>query len=186
MSASSDPTLAILMLLRVKGRATAHVVTRATRLAADIVESALEAARQRGAVRPVGDDDTVALTPSGHAEIARLLADERLDRPSLDTLYARFVAIDRTLKERISSWQVAPAGTAALHAVASDATPFASALGAVAARFAPYEARLRAALVEIEHGDARFVASPFVDSLHQVWFELHEDLLVTLGRTRTA
>ena len=34
-------------------------------------------------------------------------------------------------------------------------------------------------------GDTRFVASPRVDSYHSVWFELHEDLLATLGFERT-
>ena len=38
----------------------------------------------------------------------------------------------------------------------------------------------------LERLGMRFVASPRVDSLHQVWFELHEDLLVTLGRERGA
>ena len=56
----------------------------------------------------------------------------------------------------------------------------------VGPRFAPYPLRIADAAAAIATGDVRFVASPRVDSLHQVWFELHEDLLVTLGRTRAA
>jgi hypothetical protein len=59
-------------------------------------------------------------------------------------------------------------------------------LAAVGARLRPYAVRLASALEALDGGDTRFVASPRVDSLHQVWFELHEDLLATLGRVRAA
>lgn len=180
--------LAVLMALRVKGRATSAAIVEATRLPAEVVRAMLDDARASGAAREVGDDATVTLTPRGHAHLAELLAAEDLDRSSLGALYERFVAIDRIMKDRISAWQLAssaaPAAASALRAV--DATAVAHELGIVAARLAPYEARLRAALGAVESGDARFVASPFVDSLHQIWFELHEDLLVTLGKTRAA
>ena len=61
-----------------------------------------------------------------------------------------------------------------------------TALAAHAPRFAPYAGRLGAALAAVHGGDARYVANPRVDSLHQIWFELHEDLLATLGRSRTS
>ncbi len=32
--------------------------------------------------------------------------------------------------------------------------------------------------------DPRYFVSPLVDSYHSVWFECHEDFLLTLGRTR--
>ena len=59
-----------------------------------------------------------------------------------------------------------------------------AALAAVAPRLASYPSRLAEAAGAIATGDSRFVANPRVDSLHQVWFELHEDVLVTLGRSR--
>ena len=40
--------------------------------------------------------------------------------------------------------------------------------------------------VALRAGDGRYAASPRIDSLHQVWFELHQDLLLTLGRERGA
>ncbi|WP_203753847.1 hypothetical protein [Cellulomonas chitinilytica] len=52
-----------------------------------------------------------------------------------------------------------------------------AALVAVLARFAGYGDRFRAAL------DAGRITDPR-DSCHQVWFELHEDLIATLGITR--
>jgi len=34
-------------------------------------------------------------------------------------------------------------------------------------------------------GEHTWLTRPTVDSYHTVWFELHEDLLATLGRTRS-
>jgi hypothetical protein len=51
-------------------------------------------------------------------------------------------------------------------------------------RFATYTPRLEAALDAAGSGDSRFITDPRVDSMHSVWFECHEDFLVTLGRER--
>jgi hypothetical protein len=57
---------------------------------------------------------------------------------------------------------------------------------AVAPRLAHYPQRLSAALARATAGDSRAVAHPLDDSYHQVWFELHEDLLSLLGLAREA
>jgi hypothetical protein len=44
--------------------------------------------------------------------------------------------------------------------------------------------RLNAALDRISAGDNDYVSGVRVDSYHTVWFELHEDLLATLGIER--
>jgi hypothetical protein len=55
-----------------------------------------------------------------------------------------------------------------------------------APRFATYSPRLEAALQTAAAGDDRFITNPRVDSVHNIWFECHEDFLVTLGRDREA
>ena len=57
--------------------------------------------------------------------------------------------------------------------------------GEVSPRFTRYGERLSEALEQVET-DPRFMVSPAVDSYHTVWFEAHEDFLLTLGRTREA
>ena len=57
-------------------------------------------------------------------------------------------------------------------------------LTAVLERFAGYQARYMAALTRAEAGQRVWVDGVGIDSLHVVWFELHEDLLATLGITR--
>lgn len=45
--------------------------------------------------------------------------------------------------------------------------------------------RLDGAVTRVRSGDIRWFTSPAVESYHQVWFELHEIILATLGRTRS-
>jgi hypothetical protein len=194
MPAATD--LALLMALRVRGRADATAVARAAGCSDADAAAALARAAARGAAAPVaplpnGSAGLMTLTDAGRAELTSLLAAESLDRTALAARYARFLEVDRDLKQAITTWQFAdeagklPAQDAVM-AVAAVAGGVASSLAQIAERLAQYPARIAVAAGAIATGDARFVASPRVDSLHQVWFELHEDLLVTLGRSRAA
>jgi hypothetical protein len=52
------------------------------------------------------------------------------------------------------------------------------------ARFGTYTTRFESSIDLVDTGRHEFVSSPVVDSVHNVWFEFHEDLLRTLGRER--
>lgn len=52
-------------------------------------------------------------------------------------------------------------------------------------RFAEYRQRLTFALTRVTAGDLDWFTRPVLDSYHTVWFELHEDLLTTLGLERS-
>jgi hypothetical protein len=184
--------LAALMVLRVRGRADAGSVARVLGCAEREGAAWLAALVARGAGKAVANaPELVALTDAGRQDLLRALAAETIDRDALAAVYGRFLAADGDLKQAITTWQLAPeAGqTAAIGGVmraAADAGGVAADVARVGPRFAPYPLRIADAAAAIATGDVRFVASPKVDSLHQVWFELHEDLLVTLGRTRAA
>lgn len=62
--------------------------------------------------------------------------------------------------------------------------PVLDALAGRLARFSRYAKRLDRA-VDRSVGDPAWLESPALDSIHTVWFELHEHLLATLGRDRT-
>jgi hypothetical protein len=68
--------------------------------------------------------------------------------------------------------------------VHSDAADWLGTLTTGCPRLADYGVRLTRALEAARAGDARFVASPRVDSYHGAWFELHEDLIQLAGRRR--
>jgi hypothetical protein len=184
--------LAVLMALRVRGRADAAHVARAAGRDASVGRECLEAFAAHGVVAPVATAlGSFALTDAGRAALGRALAAESIDHRVLTPLYERFLAADRALKKAITAWQLAtdagkPAARDAVLAAATSAAGVVADVARTAPRFAPYSHRIADAAAAVATGDASFVASPRVDSLHQVWFELHEDLLVTLGRKREA
>jgi hypothetical protein len=53
------------------------------------------------------------------------------------------------------------------------------------ARFESYPRRFVHAIERVRSGDLDWFTRPLVDSYHTVWFELHDDLLATLGRDRS-
>ena len=186
--------LAVLMALRVRGRADVAVVAAATGLDAAAVAAHLDAALGRGAatlVEAAPADGPIAyrLTAAGFEELAASLAVEPIDRGALASAYDDFAAADAELKRAITHWQLLPAAQreralAPLAVTAARAERVATSVAVVAPRLAPYALRLATARRAIAVGDARFVAGTTVESLHRVWFELHEDLLATLGRAR--
>jgi hypothetical protein len=74
---------------------------------------------------------------------------------------------------------------ARLRAVDDRVQPVCARLAGGLDRFARYGARLNGALENVEAGRTEWFTKPVIDSYHTVWFELHEDLLCTLGIERS-
>ena len=149
-----------------------------------------------------------SLTTAGRAEHARLLAAELDGRrrprrrstpptgassrstPSLLTVCTDWQLRDvdgesvgqRPHRRRLRRRRHRAAG-ATSHA---EVEPICADLGAALDRFGGYGARLAHALERVRAGDTDWFTKPMIDSYHTVWFELHEDLLATLGIERGA
>lgn len=144
------------------------------------------------------------LKPEAQAELkegyAAAHADLRADA-ALAEAYERFEAVNRDLKALVTDWQTLTVAGESIPNDHSDAEhdarcvdrlgslheraePVLRALAARLARLAAYEKRLAHALEKIEDGDTTWFSGAKIDSYHTVWFELHEDLLRLLGRTR--
>lgn len=130
------------------------------------------------------------LTAAGrdaHAAQVPELGDEAQAR--LVTEYRGFLTVNDQTKAACTTWQTTDDELRRaelleeLHDVQEFIAPVLRRSGDVVARFDRYRERLAAALERSSH-DQRFVVSPLVDSYHTVWFECHEDFLVTLGRDR--
>ena len=65
-----------------------------------------------------------------------------------------------------------------------EAGPVLDVLAGLVPRLAVHRRRLTEALDRASAGEIDFVSGVRVASYHTVWFELHEDLLRLLGRTR--
>jgi hypothetical protein len=132
------------------------------------------------------------LTPAGLVRHEELLVEWRrtVDLDVVAAAYERFLAVNQPVKEICSGWQGADDAEALFMAVDSlsglvlRVKPALRRAGQAVDRFATYTPRLEAALETAAAGEGRFLTDPRVDSLHTIWFECHEDFLVTLGRDR--
>jgi hypothetical protein len=148
-----------------------------------------------------------ALTRFGRDEDTQLCAAE-LDgaglREAVDALYRRFLELNPQLLRLCTDWQLYPPAdnktppepnrhdnadydaevVARLGKVDSAAQPICAELSDALARFGNYGRRLAAARARVEAGEHDWMTKPMIDSYHSVWFELHEDLLATLGIER--
>lgn len=191
----TDQTLTTLHVLKIKGRASVEEVAasiggdvdQASGILSDFADQELVVERTGGR-RPGW-----MLSPAGRARHEELLA-EGLDdsaKEELASAYDGFLALNSTVKEISSRWQSVEddAGRFDLieeiHEIHEDAVDSLDKAGEVSPRFGRYGERLGVALEKVEE-DPRFMVSPAVDSYHTVWFEAHEDFLLTLGRTREA
>ena len=62
--------------------------------------------------------------------------------------------------------------------------PICAELAGRLARFDGYGRRFSESLGRVVAGEVEWFTRPMIDSYHTVWFELHEDLLATLGIER--
>ena len=62
--------------------------------------------------------------------------------------------------------------------------PVCAELAGLLERFDGYGRRFTEALDRVRAGEVEWFTKPMIDSYHTVWFELHENLLATLGIER--
>ncbi len=101
--------------------------------------------------------------------------------------YQRFETVNTQFLATLSAWQTGGEDDAQLGRLIRLVERHARALRGMSdtvPRYARYADRLEAALARIDNGENEFVTSPMVDSVHNAWFEFHEDILTLLGRPR--
>lgn len=205
MAHRSDPAFLVLHGLRLKGFADAGAIGATSGLPARQLDDILTSLRAADHV--LHRDGRVtgwALTPSGRNRHAELLAEELEQssaRNKVDGAYRAFLEINRDLLQICTDWQLRPSDGDPVPndhsdqaydrsvidrlAVVDDAVgPICDDLANVLERFGRYRARLHDAVDKVAAGDIEWFTKPMIDSYHTVWFELHEDLLVTLGIER--
>lgn len=208
MSVASDPAFNALHVVRVRGVTGSAEIAEATELDEGFVESAMRAHAANDLVTlRSGALAGWALTRFGRDEDAQRCATE-LDNAALrdmvDALYRRFLELNPLLLRLCTDWQLHPPAdnktppepnrhddadydaevVGRLAKVDSAAQVICGELADALARFGNYGRRLAAARARVEAGELDWMTKPMIDSYHSVWFELHEDLLATLGIER--
>lgn len=192
----------VLNVVALKKMASAPTIATDTGFDAAAVTAVLAELAERGLVVVAGDAalPTDDAEPALAAAAAHHYADLRAD-PAVGDLVDRFETVNSRFLTTMTSWQQVDVGG---RKVANDHTdseyddkvisrldklvqrlgPLLDALAAHDARFAAYPRRFAASMGTIDAGQHEFVSSPTKDSVHNIWFEFHEDLLRTLGRER--
>ena len=198
--------LLTLHALRLRSLCEVDVVAARFDLDPAVVEQQLAAAADAGFVRyRAGRLSGWSLTGDGRRHAEGLLAEELAQagtRGSVEATYVRFLALNGRVLEVCTDWQVVQLGgqqvandhsdadrdaqvLARFSALHREALPVVAELSGSLARLGGYTDRLAHAHDRVVAGDHAWLTRPTVDSYHTVWFELHEDLLATLGRSRS-
>jgi pyruvate,orthophosphate dikinase len=201
MGSSSATVEAMVRLLGIKGFATPDAAASALLTTEDDATGILHQMAADGLVTTMGA--MFSLTDDGKAVAGELLAIDQEAWGADDSLAAldSFLALDGRIKHIVTDWQMRevdglpvlndhadPDYDAAvltdLEALHVDADAWLVRLRGELPRLGAYAARLARAAGFVAEGDYAYIASPRLDSYHNVWFELHEDLILLAGRTR--
>jgi len=203
MSGDSTARLLVLHGLRLKGFCEPPGVAALVGLPETDVTEQLERLQSEGLVlHRDGRLTGWALTPAGRAAQEAGLRDELDANGARDDIlgaYKRFLDLNTDLLTICTAWQMKdetrlndhsdPAYDAGvidqLRALHGKLEPILDDLEATLPRYDRYRPRFDTALANVGAGDVDWFAKPLIDSYHTVWFQLHEDLLTTLGIERS-
>ena len=183
----NDETFGVLNAVYLRKMATAEVVRESTGYAPDAIRAALDAAVGAGRLEDFGgqymlnDDGTKAVRDAYDERYTPLRSES-----DVENWYQRFETLNSQFLQTISAWQTG-GDEGALDKLLKLVERQIRALGTISAtvpRYAYYAERFERALGLVEEGKTEFVTSPTQDSIHNVWFEFHEDILTLLGRPR--
>lgn len=207
MAHPSEPRFLALHGLRLKGFAEPAAVAGALGVDEDRVAKELDALAEEGlVVRRDGRLSGWSLTPDGRAAHAGLAAEELVASGGRDVVhgaYQRFLEVNGEMLGVCTDWQLRDVDGQQVVNDHTDADydqgvvdrlagiherirPVTAELAGALDRYGRYGERLSNALEKVVAGEREWFTKPVIDSYHTVWFELHEDLLATLGIERAS
>ena len=203
---SQDTTLLALHGLRLKGFTETETVVNLYGIETEATESALKASLEaEHVIRRDGRRSGWSLSKDGRIENERLLAEQLSNTGHCDAVrsaYERFLGLNSKMLATCTRWQVKDAEGQVLNDHTDPAydesvmvdlreldngvQPIAKELASMLDRFSIYAPRFDHALEQLTAGELEWFTRPVMESYHTVWFELHEDLLATLGIDRAS
>ncbi len=153
-----------------------------------------------GFVRHIEQRNMFGLLPAGkerHAALLDELADDRTRR-GLGDQYQAFMALNDDFKQLCTDWQIRAAEPNdhtdpeydracidRLRQLATTSRPVIDGFAGALPRMARYNDRLAAAADCVSNGEIKRFTGVMCESFHDVWMELHEDLIVLQRIDRT-
>ena len=183
----------ILHTLKVRGFTDLQPLSESAGLSTADIEKLLAKAVEDGYVKHrTGRITGYMLTKEGRARHAQLrdavVTKEEIS--ALQSAYEAFLGPNREFKTVTTDWQLVADGDIGvilprLTEVHAQLSSVLTAAASAMKRFAYYQPRFDRSFQAFSNGDGKALAAPMSDSYHDVWMELHEDLLTTLGHERT-
>ncbi len=207
MAHQSAAPFLVLHALRLKGFAESDVIGRSAGLPEDeVVARCTELAAEGLVQRRDGKLAGWSLTTGGrqaHAERVTAELEAAGCRDVVDLAYRDFLTVNGDMLATCTAWQLRDDGGTSVINDHTDAAWDASVLDRLKdldaavrpvldplcdslQRFCRYPDRFGDALSKVLAGENEWFTKPVIDSYHTIWFELHEDLLSTLGLARSS
>ena len=102
--------------------------------------------------------------------------------------YERFeTSLNQQFIKAVSQWQTSDGDERARDKIAKLVERMIRSLGQITdsvPRYEKYARRFERAMARADRGETDYVCKPTVDSMHNIWFEFHEDILAVVGRPR--
>ncbi|MCY4630397.1 MAG: hypothetical protein OXE75_05860 [bacterium] len=190
MTGLSAAEFGLLNALWLRKMATRGMLEENADVPSAVAEPFLEAAADRDLVRALGD--YIVLTDGGRRAVLDHYDGEYRslrEAPEFLEWYERFEGYNSRFLGLMSAWQTGTdeaqerTYSRLVRVVERHVDALDRAAGWIP-RYRHYAARFRRSLDNVDSGRTDYVSSPVVDSLHNIWFEFHEDLLAVLGRPR--
>jgi hypothetical protein len=205
MSPETSPSsgeFLVVHALSLKQVATVAELAAMTALRTETVEQHLAALDQAGEATLRARHHLWQLTPQGAARHTAWLADEAEDGPGVQQVrraYDDFLPINVAFKEQCGEWQLRngqpnehedraydAAVVEGLREIDARAAGVLMTMSSALPRLRTYRPRLAEALARLQQGDTDAFTGVLQGSYHDIWMELHQDLIVTLGIDRRA
>ncbi|KIE50466.1 MAG: hypothetical protein MB54_02250 [marine actinobacterium MedAcidi-G2B] len=206
MSYQSESNLLILHALRIRGFVQLSEIVISTRLKVEEVESHLDSFKENNLVNyREGRIEGWMLTQEGRGRSQQLVTSELESsgfREEINSNYQGFLSSNQRFLSLCTDWQLRTVNgeqeindhsdtdydeevIARLVDINGEIQPVCESLADSLNRFEGYSRRFSEALHKVQNNEPEWFTKPMIDSYHTIWFELHENLLVTLGIERT-
>jgi len=176
----------VLNALYLKKMGGLSAIVECVRLPEDTVQDALLEAVRKGQIFDMNGE--FLLDVSGRRAVLEYYVSAYLEkRPAVSEWYEKFEVLNAQFLRLVSEWQTSDGDSRVLNQLLKVVERQVAALRRIESdipRYGVYADRFLTAMERVDLGDKSFVTNPRADSIHNIWFEFHEDILAVVGRPR--
>ena len=190
MAMLDEDAFSALNVLYLKKMASARDLADLSGLPADRVRAMVSSFEEQGWLLDM--DGELLIQPEGMEQVQGYYREAYSDLSQRDEMlrwYDRFDALNGQFIKFVTDWQQTEGDHRAEKHVLTTVERLVKLIGEMTQlvpRYAGYIRRFDRSMATVDQGNPDFVCTPTVDSLHNIWFEFHEDFLDVLGRPRDA